>query len=160
MYTVMTHHVLVFTKIMISFQCPTSGFLLFYEFYNYRRHQAKIAFQCPTSGFLLFYKMQLVHSADMASLVSMPYLGLSSFLPERNNCMNVFTKKFQCPTSGFLLFYFLSQAKREIIGSSVSMPYLGLSSFLQEMCLADLKCEGCFNALPRAFFFSTNNNRL
>ena len=37
------------------FQCPTSGFFLFY--YDYSGLASTIAnmFQCPTSGFFLFY---------------------------------------------------------------------------------------------------------
>ena len=40
--------------------------------------------------------------------VSMPYLGLSSFLPYKGGEGVSKNKTFQCPTSGFLLFYAMS----------------------------------------------------
>ena len=52
---------------------------------------------------------------------------------------------------------FLLEIAKDIIkhNASVSMPYHGLSSFLQDG-LSDLDyLEKGFNALPRAFFFST-----
>ena len=60
----------------------------------------------------------------------MPYLGLSSFLPYSN-----------------LQDYFH--------GNKVSMPYLGLSSFLRFSNPSSPTSFKGFNALPRAFFFST-----
>ena len=62
----------------------------------------------------------------------MPYFGLSSFLPKKNDkyFLNVL---FQCPISGFLLFY-------------------------RPISLGEQKRLRCFNALFRAFFFSTGNN--
>ena len=62
-----------------KFQCPTSGFLLFYLIVTYRIIFTEIKFQCPTSGFLLFYVSQTLPVLPV-SKVSMPYLGLSSFL--------------------------------------------------------------------------------
>ena len=88
----------------------------------------KYPFQCPTSGFLLFYKYSM-YQKEKDMVVSMPYLGFSSFLP------------------------LCALEKRNLI--SVSMPYLGLSSFLQKKKSAETNIETCFNALPRAFFFST-----
>ena len=112
-----------------KFQCPTSGFLLFYLIVTYRIIFTEIKFQCPTSGFLLFYFIPEKWKGGVWS-VSMPYLGLSSFLRfsnpssptsfkgfnalprafffstdiiERQN--EIPTEMFQCPTSGFLLFY-------------------------------------------------------
>ena len=38
----------------ILFQCPTTGFLLFYRI-KLEGFQADTMFQCPTTGFLLFY---------------------------------------------------------------------------------------------------------
>ena len=86
------------------FQCPTTGFLPFYRtvlrvlatwdncfnalfrafFFSTRRemedHMISVSlFQCPISGFLLFYVSQTLPVLPV-SKVSMPYLGLSSFL--------------------------------------------------------------------------------
>ena len=41
------------------FQCPTSGFSLFYLTKSVPTVYASILFQCPTSGFSLFYTMAL-----------------------------------------------------------------------------------------------------
>ena len=42
------------------FQCPTSGFLLFYSRRVYLKAKEAEMFQCPTTGFLLFYKDKLI----------------------------------------------------------------------------------------------------
>ena len=42
-----------------KFQCPTSGFLLFYIGGRMSELEEYKKFQCPTSGFLLFYAMSL-----------------------------------------------------------------------------------------------------
>ena len=44
-----------------------------------RRRDVKCMFQCPTTGFLLFYKNQKKTETKYI-IVSMPYHGLSSFL--------------------------------------------------------------------------------
>ena len=62
--------------------------------------------------------------------VSMPYHGLSSFLQ-------------------------LFMLKEVVITLLVSMPYHGLSSFLPLLKQYTRIKPVCFNALPRAFFFST-----
>ena len=41
------------------FQCPTSGFFLFYNFLSLIKGEKNEKFQCPTSGFFLFYAMSL-----------------------------------------------------------------------------------------------------
>ena len=73
-----------------KFQCPTSGFLLFYLIVTYRIIFTEIKFQCPTSGFLLFYVSQTLPVLPV-SKVSMPYLGLSSFLSD-NLILNHFSR--------------------------------------------------------------------
>ena len=86
------------------FQCPTTGFLLFYDMILSEVEEDR-AFQCPTTGFLLFYNMYRSAQNLVTYLVSMPYHGLSSFL--RKDCNeNWFIRRI------------------------VSMPYHGLSSFL------------------------------
>ena len=119
------------SEIKEMFQCPTSGFLLFYKLQNSKEELDFIVFQCPTSGFLLFY-FELWRS--VMRLISV----------------------FQCPTSGFLLFYKKMAIQEKNTLLFVSMPYLGLSSFLPEMTTTEKEVTTtCFNALPRAFFFST-----
>ena len=49
------------------FQCPTSGFLLFYFLLSLKTTSRKKMFQCPTSGFLLFYTMSL-HPLNLLAL--------------------------------------------------------------------------------------------
>ena len=85
----------------------------------------------------------------------MPYLGLSSFLFSKVHNFTKHLKPFQCPTSGFLLFYKIP-LNRMVVKAVVSMPYLGLSSFLHaDKGYILFVPEPRFNALPRAFFFST-----
>ena len=67
--------------------------------------------------------------------VSMPYHGLSSFLQ-------------------------LFMLKEVVITLLVSMPYHGLSSFLPLLKQYTRIKPVCFNALPRAFFFSTNEAKI
>ena len=43
----------------LMFQCPTSGFFLFYDRRERTAGVEKLTFQCPTSGFFLFYAMLL-----------------------------------------------------------------------------------------------------
>ena len=111
------------------FQCPTTGFLLFYIKNNETGEILTAEFQCPTTGFLLFYNFQNFQrkfqnirfnalprafffstllsliAPSSHKIVSMPYLGLSSFLHIKNRINYETRKLFQCPTSGFLLFY-------------------------------------------------------
>ena len=164
---------------MEKFQCPTTGFLLFYDndvFMNERdvisfnalprafffstilsevEEERVEMFQCPTTGFLLFYRKlgfdcnntrtcfnALPRAFFFSTLcrkerndmskenVSMPYHGLSSFLPKHNASLTMRSSvsmpyhglssflrsrrlythfnccRFQCPTTGFLLFYY------------------------------------------------------
>ena len=110
------------------FQCPTSGFLLFYGA-RFKETIAKLAlFQCPTSGFLLFYQYSEKENVDMrVCFNALPRAFFFSTI--KTNISQLIKRMFQCPTSGFLLFY-LKQRQS------------GLP-------------KQCFNALPRAFFFST-----
>ena len=93
-------------QINFLFQCPTSGFLLFYMRIRLRKKKRLSLFQCPTSGFLLFYSVSFI-------------------------VKEIGEIWFQCPTSGFLLFY-SAVADNKVRERNVSMPYLGLSSFLHE----------------------------
>ena len=110
-------------------QCPLSGFLHFYV--NATPHPLTFldGCQCPLSGFLHFYikldwcgaKKNVcvnalyrafsistticngVISIDYA--VSMPFIGLSPFLPIEDMPENIWQNMCQCPLSGFLHFY-------------------------------------------------------
>ena len=138
------------------FQCPTSGFFLFYEIKK-EKPEKEILFQCPTSGFFLFYSWWNSWRTGWRSYVSMPYFGLLPFLHQ--SCLEIkegilrgfnallrasffstylwkiwiqLKQVFQCPTSGFFLFY-----------KSVICFWLSMLT--------------CFNALPRASSFSTHS---
>ena len=110
------------------FQCPTSGFFLFYKAkfaseaekmrfnallrassfsteFKIKKKDKYVLFQCPTSGFFLFYMDNKLHLESTDGL-------------------------FQCPTSGFFLFYD-NHDKKWQAENDVSMPYFGLLSFLQ-----------------------------
>ena len=133
---------------------PYFGLLLFYD-RVIALHDSKInVFQCPTTGFLLFYRTVLrvlatwdncfnalfrafffstyVKSAVSICwiMVSMPYFGLSSFLRERITMIKSSKLSFNALPRAF----FFSTCK----------PYWKRNSDKE-----------CFNALPRAFFFST-----
>ena len=108
-------------------------------------------FQCPTSGFLLFYNYTMVYNANNVIVVSMPYLGLSSFLLRNSEsvkwgawCFNALPRAF-----------FFSTAKSFTITKDtrqVSMPYLGLSSFLRYVS-ASLDFTGFANPFLRVIIW-------
>ena len=116
----------------LLFQCPTSGFLLFYLWKKQKHFSIRpLCFNALPRAFFFSTYTHILTVAD-TYLVSMPYLGLSSFLRQAFNGRYSNTVSFQCPTSGFLLFYKLFSLSLTSM-KSVSMPYLGLSSFLQGM---------------------------
>ena len=115
------------------FQCPTTGFLLFYGRFVGFMHALKKCFNALPRAFFFSTKMQMRMNIKNRINVSMPYHGLSSFLPK-----NILYNK-----EGI---------------KNVSMPYHGLSSFLHEGYLVYRRMLLCFNALPRAFFFSTGKD--
>ena len=112
-------------------------------------------------------------------MVSMPYHGLSSFLPIEQQIAELQAKRFNALPRAFFfstlyealevihttstvsmpyhgLSSFLQAKRHELIKKiTVSMPYHGLSSFLLVTRLDNGSKYQCFNALPRAFFFST-----
>ena len=65
-------------------------------------------FQCPTSGFFLFYHPCNFKGWRGRKHVSMPYFGLLPFLQQEKWRYHENKRKFQCPTSGFFLFYAMS----------------------------------------------------
>ncbi len=138
---------------LYRFYVEISGFLHFYLKVVSKCMTNLERCQCPTSGFLHFYGNCDWRTKNI-SCVSMPYFGLSPFLPNDAHVF-VYSKGLcQCPTSGFLHFYLLS---RRFAGnlSAVSMPYFGLSPFL--LTRAGIQCirSKCVNALLRAFSIST-----
>ena len=111
------------------FQCPTSGFLLFYKWRDFDSRHKEKSFQCPTSGFLLFYVAgNGGNYADRQCFNALPRAFF--FSTQAAKMAEKEAIEFQCPTSGFLLFYKFAILKNDFI-------------------------IFCFNALPRAFFFST-----
>ena len=103
------------------FQCPTTGFLLFYDMILSEVEEDR-AFQCPTTGFLLFY-FKCFCNIPESYMVSMPYHGLSSFLHKLPRKVVHYVKP-------------------------VSMPYHGLSSFLRYVS-ASLEFTGFANPFLR-----------
>ena len=104
-----------------------SSFLQIFQ--NIRQKQLNVSM--PYLGLSSFLQFQLLSLSTQRQKVSMPYLGLSSFLHTVYYCS---WRNSVC----------------------VSMPYHGLSSFLPLTESIDrLDKQACFNALPRAFFFST-----
>ncbi len=92
---------------VLLFQCPTTGFLLFYEDYTHIITVADTLFQCPTTGFLLFYNCgKIMQSKKMVCFNALPRAFFFSTIIKGG----IVTVKhvFQCPTTGFLLFYFLN----------------------------------------------------
>ena len=84
---------------------PYFGLFSFLRLYCGLQLCKKIAFQCPTSGFSLFYAPQNKSFLKVQSPVSMPYFGLFSFLRDEILELLDTIALFQCPTSGFSLFY-------------------------------------------------------
>ena len=86
--------------------------------------------QCPISGALHFYAAREVGEICIVRIVSMPYLGRTSFLQRGKN--------------------------ENIYICNVSMPYLGRTSFLPpRRTFGKRNKEFCVNALSRAHFIST-----
>ena len=93
---------------VLLFQCPTTGFLLFYEDYTHIITVADTLFQCPTTGFLLFYKYTCICKRVVFSCFNaLPRAFFFSTLHSVHPTMTVI-REFQCPTTGFLLFYAMS----------------------------------------------------
>ena len=94
----------------LMFQCPTSGFLLFYaKDKDVEQMIYHDWFQCPTSGFLLFYSCYLSDTSWCYGLFQCPTSGFLLFYEFYNYRRHQAKIAFQCPTSGFLLFYGASQ---------------------------------------------------
>ena len=137
------------------FQCPTSGFFLFYSMSLCDEIKLNGCFNAllrasffstiydsiifwkirsvsmPYFGLLSFLQDRCITSSAMQLLVSMPYFGLLSFLHNERNHEQQGNREFQCPTSGFFLFYRC------------------------EITLSNSTASEGFNALLRASFFST-----
>ena len=80
--------------------------------------------------------------------VSMPYLGLSSFLLHYILRKVLYTKHVSMPYLGLSSFLHRVRAKEALIYGTVSMPYLGLSSFLRYVS-ASLEFTGFANPFLR-----------
>ena len=137
------------------FQCPTSGFFLFYNFNHSRKHNLELRFQCPTSGFFLFYPCQkwwktgidgcfnaLLRASSFSTTTIVDLqaplqicfnalLRASSFSTFAVIPQSEVNDVFQCPTSGFFLFYSAQKIIFQRKNSTVSMPYFGLLPFLR-----------------------------
>ena len=88
-------------------------------------------FQCPTSGFFLFYPEFMGILTPKKMIVSMPYFGLLSFLPY--NTRRVY-EDYKHSFNALLRASFFSTmpfVKVDVQKEIVSMPYFGLLSFLQ-----------------------------
>ena len=94
-----------------------------------------------------FRHMKLFHN------VSMPYIGLSSFLPELIFLGEEECGMCQCPISGFLHFYMCYPMLIKI-GGMCQCPISGFLHFYVEEVVNTLFAS-CVNALYRAFFIST-----
>ena len=121
------------------FQCPTSGFFLFYSrIYNGSITDYEL-FQCPTSGFFLFYD-NFINQLLQRYNVSMPYLGLLPFLlAGRRGIVSKENRMFQCPTSGFFLFYMNVQIILYTISEEFQCPTSGFFLFYSTGSLSELK---------------------
>ena len=84
----------------------------------------------------------------------MPYFGLFPFLLKQLQWQGILMQEFQCPTSGFFLFYGKESFMRKL-AFDVSMPYFGLFPFLRPYSMETRNNKYRFNALLRAFSFST-----
>ncbi len=112
-------------------QCPMSGLPHFYERLSWNYQSNLSLCQCPMSGLPHFYAIEAtINNKEM--IVSMPYVGLTSFLPW-----------VLCKGCNF--------------ESNVSMPYVGLTSFLRRMVAWARIPALCVNALCRAYLISTKS---
>ena len=128
------------------FQCPTSGFFLFY----YRQKTVQLylikMFQCPTSGFFLFYSFHPTLRRHSAILFQCPTSGFFLFYGNSSNKRSYQCKKFQCPTSGFFLFYRKMTQKtplREMFQCPTSGFFLFYAMSLQPLILLAFQPPFC-----------------
>ena len=114
------------------FQCPLSGLSHFYR----RRHSPS---RWNPMSFNALYRAYLISTNNAKEVfehikkVSMPFIGLISFLRIDLDFLENHMSMFQCPLSGLSHFYFFV---RRIEGPQVyvSMPFIGLISFLLIKC--------------------------
>ena len=103
-------------------------------------------FQCPTSGFFLFYTRIEAVEKSTFNIVSMPYFGLLPFLPKRKNKMlkikNCFNALLRASS------FSTSSAHNEFSSNSpgVSMPYFGLLPFLHVSYVCE--CGDSYVSMP------------
>ena len=92
------------TNVRYCVSMPYFGLLPFLHFRDTEDALMDILFQCPTSGFFLFYGNH-EYFLRLRRCVSMPYFGLLPFLRTMAKNKPRWKDLFQCPTSGFFLFY-------------------------------------------------------
>ena len=124
-----------------------STFLKPFQSYQFQR------FQCPTSGFLLFYRHNRKAKWNSNGNVSMPYLGLSSFLQGLGRLVGRKKRIVSMPYLGLSSFLpTINIIKQSYAPMRVSMPYLGLSSFLRYVS-ASLEFTGFANPFLRVIIW-------
>ena len=135
------------------FQCPTSGFSLFYGA-KFKETLAKLACFNALLRAFLFSTVWSAGSSSNRVLFQCPTSGFSLFYNWRDFDSRCKEKSFQCPTSGFSLFY-TEESKSELMTAvrfNALLRAFLFSTVKEEMEYLKLKC---FNALLRAFLFST-----
>ena len=86
--------------------------------------------------------------------VSMPFIGLISFLRIITSYKKLVIEKFQCPLSGLSHFY-VKLKKFKLMERMFQCPLSGLSHFYNMKKMMEMVKNYGFNALYRAYLIST-----
>ena len=134
-------------------QCPVSGLPHFYNMDSFVADlQKKCMCQCPVSGLPHFYPARgLTCEKGKFMTVSMPCVGLTSFLQIYRMAALSLTQLCQCPVSGLPHFYDETEFMNDNRTDDVSMPCVGLTSFLP--CPSESQCLCGFQRLFLQVFF-------
>ena len=140
-------------------QCPTSGFTHFYKAAKKVVANKNGLCQCPTSGFTHFYTYKKKIYCGFIYYVSMPYIGLYSFLLSTCACTGSNFRRCQCPTSGFTHFYIRNFKVKQVGKTGVNALHRALliSTSLEWTVHGQ---QPCVNALHRALLISTKSHKL
>ena len=109
-------------------KCPFSGYPHFYGNLHKQSMRLERVCQCPTSSYSHVYSRY--YSRRNKRAVSMPFIGLSPFLPIKGttlvvslSCVNALSRAIPIFTGNLWIILWLY---------GVSMPYVGLSPFLRK----------------------------
>ena len=109
--------------------------------------------QCPSSGLLHFYSKRQ-RTSQPSHHVSMPFFGLTPFLPCSRLCCGTWGCTVSMPFFGLTPFL-RNHSIYKVETTPVSMPFFGLTPFLRISNRSYAPSQHSVNALLRAYSIST-----